>query len=323
MWDVETLHPVQKIIFTNLFFILLFLLFFNPSGSASGIIPEQSPEFPGWLLKDRGPDSFQACCSLLPGSVNPSRLPPGFRNNAPGQSRFKGIAAVIAPVSAWEMDTSLNRGDNPGKSPETMPPDSTLNGAEEGGFQTQSSQFPEIPEIQNSYRVELFRNENASTFEKLKRAEALSFASQIAGMAFLLSIDVWETGRRPLADWKGSLRRAWTTPPDWDDDDIEFNYIGHPYTGAFTYNLMRSQNASPLASWLFSCSQSLIWEFTIEALEEHPSMQDLLVTSNVGSLIGEGFHRLTAKMRKNGLTLPEKIIVSSINPGHVLNNGYN
>ena len=73
---------------------------------------------------------------------------------------------------------------------------------------------------------------------------------------------------------------------------------------------------------LFSCSQSLIWEYTIEALEEQPSMQDLLITSNVGSLIGEGCHRLTVKMRKNGLTLPEKIFISIINPGYVLNNGY-
>ncbi len=193
------------------------------------------------------------------------------------------------------------------------------------GISTQGTQIPAFTEIQkipDAHRVELFRNQNASTFAKLKRAEALSLASQVAGMAILLSVDVWETGQRPLADWKGSLRRAWTTAPDWDDDDIEFNYIGHPYTGAFTYNLMRSQNSSPLASWLFSCSQSLIWEYTIEALEEHPSMQDLLITSNVGSLMGEGFHRITMRMKKNGFTLPEKIIVSIINPGYVLNNGY-
>jgi hypothetical protein len=254
-----------------------------------------------------------------------------------GSSEFKGCdtsrSTLFQPRNAWFTSNILSlslqgktpftsSGDDPEKSVKANAVESPVKETGPANSDPQATQIPELPEIREEYRVELFRNQNASTFNKLKRAEALSFASQIAGMAFLLSVDVWETGRRPLADWRGSLHRAWTTAPSWDDDDIEFNYIGHPYTGAFTYNLMRSQDASPLVSWLFSCSQSLIWEFTIEALEEHPSMQDLLITSNLGSLLGEGSHRLTAKMRKNGLSLPEKIIVSIINPAHVLNNGY-
>ncbi len=183
-------------------------------------------------------------------------------------------------------------------------------------------QVPEVSDTTLSERIELFRNQNASTFDRLKRAEALSLSSQLAGLAYLQAIDVWDSGHRPFADYKTNLKRAWTSAPKWDDDHFAFNYIGHPYTGSFTYNLMRSQNASPLASWLFSCSQSLIWEYTLEATEQQPSIQDLLITSNVGSLLGEGAHRLTAKLRENGLSLPKKILLTIINPGHVLNNGY-
>ena len=167
-----------------------------------------------------------------------------------------------------------------------------------------------------------FRNQNASTFTRLKRAESLSFTTQLAGMAVLQAVDIWDSGHRPFSDYKNNLRRAWTEAPKWDGDHIGFNYIGHPYTGSFTYNLMRSQASSPMVSWLFSTSQSLIWEFILEATEQHPSTQDLLITSNLGSLIGEGSHRITLKMRENGFSLAEKIIVFMINPAFVLNNGF-
>jgi len=161
-----------------------------------------------------------------------------------------------------------------------------------------------------------------STIGRLKRAETLSLSAQIAGMGILQAADAWNTGHRPFPDAGANLRRAWTTAPAWDADSYVYNYIGHPYTGAFTYNLMRSQEASPVASWLFSCSQSLIWEYSLEAMEQQPSIQDLLFTSNIGSLMGEGIHRLTGKLKKNGLSRKEKILILILNPAHFLNNGF-
>ena len=166
------------------------------------------------------------------------------------------------------------------------------------------------------------RGKNSSTVKRLKQAEMLSLSAQMMGMGILQAADAWHTGRRPFSDTRDNLRRAWTTAPAWDKDSYFYNYIGHPYTGAFTYNLMRSQKASPIVSLLFSCSQSLIWEFTLEATEQQPSIQDLLFTSNIGSLIGEGFHRLTGKLRENGLSRKEKLIVLVLNPAHLLNNGF-
>jgi len=169
---------------------------------------------------------------------------------------------------------------------------------------------------------DIYRNQDKSTFTRLKRAELLSLASQLAGYLVMDVSDVWKDPNAPPGTRWENLKDAWRTAPTWDDDGYGYNYIGHPYTGAFTYNLMRSQGSSALTSWLFSYSQSLIWEYTLEATVEHPSIQDMLITPNVGSLLGEGIHRLTGKMRENGLSRKEKLLITILNPGYVLNNGY-
>ena len=320
---METVHLITRQNHGSYLAILVLLLFLTIPGFASGLAGHQTPVFNKWLIRSGKQNSFQADCpGLYPAFGYPPCTSSGSSCNNFFLHRNAWFTEGLFPPSAQEKELFSGSGDDPGKSVEINSGESPVSETGSVNSKARITQLPELPEIPEAYRIELYRNQNSSIKDKLKRAEALSLTSQIAGMAFLLSIDVWETGRRPLADWNGSLRRAWTNVPQWDDDDYEFNYIGHPYTGAFTYNLMRSQASSPLASWLFSCSQSLIWEFTIEALEEQPSLQDLLITSNVGSLLGEGFHRLTAKMRQNGLNLPEKIIVTIINPGHVLNNGY-
>jgi hypothetical protein len=232
-------------------------------------------------------------------SASTQRLPPPGKTKPFSLPENKRVLSITSHAGNSVNDSAADRGTDP-----------------------EEIVIPKSRQTSNVYKAGLPGNHNTSNFTQLKRAGILSLAFHLAGMGFLQAVDAWDTGHRPFSDAGDGLYRAWTMAPEWDEDPYFYNFIGHPYTGSFTYNLMRSQNASPLISWLFSCSQSLIWEFIFEATEQQPSIQDLLITSNVGSLLGEGFHRLTGKMRKNGLSPAEKFIVLIINPGHVLNNGF-
>lgn len=120
-----------------------------------------------------------------------------------------------------------------------------------------------------------------------------------------------------------NFKRAWTTPPVWDEDVFFHNYLGHPYAGAFYYNMVRSQGATAWQSFGYALFQSTFWEYFIEAFAEQPSIQDLFITPVIGSLLGELFNRWSLHILRSGrLNLAEKALVFFINPGYVINNGY-
>jgi hypothetical protein len=119
-----------------------------------------------------------------------------------------------------------------------------------------------------------------------------------------------------------TFRQAYTMPPVWDKDPWPVNYIGHPYQGSVFFNSLRSQNCSFAASAGFTLFHTWLWEYGPEAIMERPSIQDLIVTPITGVVFGELFHRLTKKMRRDGFTLGEKILVTLMNPTYVVNNGY-
>jgi hypothetical protein len=80
---------------------------------------------------------------------------------------------------------------------------------------------------------------------------------------------------------------AWTKGPVWDTDGAIANYLLHPIMGAEAYLTVRNRDYGPLTSFLFSTGVSVGWEFLFESWAERPSIQDLLITSNIGSLQGE------------------------------------
>ncbi len=84
-----------------------------------------------------------------------------------------------------------------------------------------------------------------------------------------------------------NVSRAFGITPQWDTDGIFMNYIGHPYMGSTFYLIARNRGLGIFTSWLVSTCGSLLWEYYYEAFYEVPSATDLLITSNVGSLIGE------------------------------------
>lgn len=133
------------------------------------------------------------------------------------------------------------------------------------------------------------------------------------------------TGSKKDGQWEdawGHFKEAWTKPPVFDKDGNGVNYLGHPYFGANYYLSQRNLGESPLYSFLFSVFCSTFFEYMLESWSERPSINDLIVTPVVGSVLGEFVHVATQQMRENGFTTAEKIAVTVINPLYVLQNGY-
>jgi uncharacterized protein DUF3943 len=133
------------------------------------------------------------------------------------------------------------------------------------------------------------------------------------------------TGADKENEWQEArdhFKEAWTKPPVFDKDKAAVNFLGHPYFGMNFYLSQRNYGESPLYSFLFSTFTSTCFEYFIESWSERPSVQDLLITPIVGSILGELVYRATQEMRKDGLTTGEKIVLTVINPLYVLQNGY-
>jgi hypothetical protein len=74
--------------------------------------------------------------------------------------------------------------------------------------------------------------------------------------------------------------------PVFDKDPFYINYITHPYWGATYYTRGRERGLDKVSSFYYSALMSAMFEFGPECFFEKPSIQDLIVTPVVGSLIG-------------------------------------
>ena len=133
-------------------------------------------------------------------------------------------------------------------------------------------------------------------------------------------ISQWEKG--DFNRFTYNYKSTFTQPPVFDHDKWYINYIGHPYQGALFYNSVRSQNAKIWQSSLFCLAHVAVFEYVIEGGAEQPSIQDLIVTPITGILLGEGIHRATMAMAKNGFTWYEATTVVILNPMFAINNGF-
>jgi len=171
-----------------------------------------------------------------------------------------------------------------------------------------------------------FKNQQKTLLEKMLHSSKSIQGLQLVSILVLLSLPEevtnWDTDGNTKEKIKKKYREAWTKPPVWDKDKWYINYIGHPYSGSIYYNSLRSQGESKRNSFLYSTLQSFTYEYLIEAFAERPSIQDLLTTSPIGSLLGEICHRKTLKLGKDGFTKSEKLLTLLINPAYVINNKF-
>ncbi|NTV51001.1 MAG: DUF3943 domain-containing protein [Geobacteraceae bacterium] len=74
--------------------------------------------------------------------------------------------------------------------------------------------------------------------------------------------------------------------PVMDKDESYINYGLHPYWGATYYIRARERGLDQTYSFIYSAALSALYEFGVEALAEKPSIQDLIATPVLGSLLG-------------------------------------
>lgn len=85
--------------------------------------------------------------------------------------------------------------------------------------------------------------------------------------------------------------------PVMDKDDAKFNLIGHPISGAAYYVMARHSGLSAMQAFGYSVAMStFFWEYGFEAVAEIPSIQDLIITPVIGSLLGHLLYNLEERI---------------------------
>ncbi|MFP5520269.1 MAG: DUF3943 domain-containing protein [Bdellovibrionia bacterium] len=100
-----------------------------------------------------------------------------------------------------------------------------------------------------------------------------------------------------LDKWKENVKHK----PVIDKDEWAVNWIGHTVSGAAYYVVARHMNYSRLDSAIYTFMMStFFWEYGLEAVAEKPSIQDLIITPVLGSLLGEVFYTTYKDIEANG-----------------------
>ncbi|MCF6210369.1 MAG: DUF3943 domain-containing protein [Gammaproteobacteria bacterium] len=119
-----------------------------------------------------------------------------------------------------------------------------------------------------------------------------------------------------LKKWRDHVKE-----PAWDTDDAYINYILHPYWGATYYTRGRERGLSRTGAFWFSVLQSSLFEFGAEAFFEQPSIQDLIVTPTLGSLLGMYFESVRdgIKQDRSALGWGDKTLLVLTDPFGAIN----
>lgn len=75
--------------------------------------------------------------------------------------------------------------------------------------------------------------------------------------------------------------------PVHDNDSYLVNFFLHPLMGSETYLRARESDFGVEGSVAFSMGASITWEYLIESWTEQPSIEDLVLTTGIGWMIGE------------------------------------
>lgn len=160
----------------------------------------------------------------------------------------------------------------------------------------------------NLYQLPYSRTLSLPNWGRLWANTGVLMAGGVATMIILESMPEEATAWNRAENSKTPIFKRWLRNvkkgPTWDGDKFIFNFVLHPYAGAAYYMSARSCGFNCWGSFLYSfCVSSIFWEYGFESFNEIPSMQDLVITPVIGSLIGEGFYLAKRKIVSNGYRL--------------------
>jgi hypothetical protein len=136
-------------------------------------------------------------------------------------------------------------------------------------------------------------------------------------LSWLRGVDWTPVTRESLAD---NLRSGFT----FDQDELQTNFFGHPYHGGLNFNSARAAGLGFWTSAMYSFAASLAWELFAEV--EPPSINDLLVTSLSGVMLGEITFRLSSELldddSSGGFRLLRELGATAVSPMRGFNRLY-
>lgn len=120
-----------------------------------------------------------------------------------------------------------------------------------------------------------------------------------AGRVLLADVTNWtmdrylfnyEWARISPSTWKYNIQKGW----EWDNDRFGINFIGHPYSGSYYFNIARSNGYNFWQSFPFAVEGSLLWEYFGE--NTRPSINDIINTPVSGAFLGEVMYRVSSNI---------------------------
>lgn len=178
------------------------------------------------------------------------------------------------------------------------------------------AQFSEVP------KGIWFRN-TTTTLNRFCYSQAILWPSSLGGHLYLYVRD-GDLGNLSNIYTLRKLKRTYTLPPVWDQDSISWNYGAHPIMGSFSYLSYRNKKAHWVEALAGTAVNSAIYEYVIAGATQRPSINDMIITPVLGSLLGEGIYQLKKQMLRNHhLTVLEKIVLTVTDPFEVLYYGFN
>ncbi len=159
----------------------------------------------------------------------------------------------------------------------------------------------------------------------VRRDTAYFLGYQFAAVAILYvapeQISGWDSETKDeysLSKWRENVSN-----PVWKDGDAWWiNYLTHPYWGGAYYIRARERGLDRTQAFWYSALLSTLFEYGPEALFEPVSLQDLVITPVVGSLVGEYLFtplRQRIRAKPGALDWSDKALLFITDPLGVLN----